>query len=284
MPRSPFGAVAHLLPDDVRDDDHLTLLRGVLRTLATGEAEERTRVVAVDDAQWLDAGSAAVVHRAATVADVQVVLTLRDGTRAPDVIARLAATPGTVRIDLEPLTDVQVAALLERVLEGPVVVSSARRFAHLSEGNPLWLRELVRGARRRGSLTRHGRLWRLDGSPIHGPSLSEAVRASTVAWDDAVRDLVAVVALADVVGVQVLEKLFVRDVLMAADADGLLAAVPDRRRVRVRVSHPLYGEVVLADLPPLRARSLRLQLAEAIAATGGPARSAADGTVAARRR
>jgi type II secretory pathway predicted ATPase ExeA len=109
----PFGAVAHLLPDDVAGKDQLAMLRGALQTLQSTVATHRrtTVVLAVDDAQWLDSGSAAVVRRAAKVADVRVVLTVREGVRTPDVIARLVSHSGTVGVALEPLTEDQIGRL-----------------------------------------------------------------------------------------------------------------------------------------------------------------------------
>ncbi len=266
----PFGAVAHLIPDELTGADRLAMLRGAFRTLAsTVRGDGATVTLAVDDAHLLDPGSAAVVQRAASLTPLRLVLTVRDGEDAPDVIARLVADAATVRIDLEPLTDEQVRSLLRLALAGPVTLATAQRLAHLSEGNPLWLRQLVREARRRKALVQRGGAWRLDGSPVHAVSLPEAMRTTIAGLDPDVRDVVAVVALADVIGVELLEQLFGDDVLAAADVQRLLMAVPDRRRVQVRLAHPLYGEAVLAEVPPLRLRRLRLRLANAVEAAGG---------------
>jgi DNA-binding NarL/FixJ family response regulator len=266
----PFGAVAHLLPDELAGADHLTILRGAFRVLAsTAPGDGTTAVLGVDDAHLLDPGSAAVVQRAVALTPLRVALTVRDGEQAPDVIERLTTDPATERIALDLLTEEQIGALLRHALAGPVTGTTVHRLAHLSEGNPLWLRELVREARRRETLVRRGGAWRLDGSPVHDASLPDALRTTMAGLDPEVRDVVAVVALSDVIGVEVLERLFGDDVLEAADVQGLLMAAPDRRRMQVRLAHPLFGEAVLRQVPPLRARRLRLRLADAVEATGG---------------
>jgi DNA-binding CsgD family transcriptional regulator len=150
-----------------------------------------------------------------------------------------------------------------------VATPGVRRLALLSEGNPLWLRELVRGAVERGALRRSGSLWRLNDAPLPAHSLPAAVSAATDQLEGPVRNVVATVALDDVMGVRVLEALFDEDVLAAAEARGMLARARDDRRVQVRLAHALYGAAVLDDLPPVRARRLRLRLADAVTATGG---------------
>lgn len=265
----PFGAVAHLLPDELAGADHLTILRGAFRALATTvPGDGTTAVLSVDDAHLLDPGSAAVVQRASTLTPLRVALTVRDGEQAPDIIERLTTDPATERIALDLLTEEQVGALLRHALAGPVTSTTVHRLAQLSEGNPLWLRELVREARRRETLVRRGGSWRLDGSPVHDASLPDTLRTTMAGLDPDVRDVVAVVALSDVIGVEVLERLFGDGVLEAADVQGLLMAAPDRRRMQVRLAHPLFGEAVLRQVPPLRARRLRLRVADAVDATG----------------
>ena len=51
------------------------------------------------------------------------------------------------------------------------------------------------------------------------------------------------------------------EALMAAEADGLLAVGADGE---VRLAHPLYGEVIRAELPVLRARDMRRRVADTL--------------------
>jgi hypothetical protein len=117
----PFGAVAHLLPDELASATSLEMLRGAFRTLASVvRADGTIAALGVDDAHLLDPGSATVVQRAATLTPLRLVLTVRDGENAPDVVQRLAADPTTERIALDPLTPEQIGTLLWQALDGPV--------------------------------------------------------------------------------------------------------------------------------------------------------------------
>ena len=51
------------------------------------------------------------------------------------------------------------------------------------------------------------------------------------------------------------------DAAASAQAAGMAVVDDDE----LRLAHPLYGEVILAQLPRLRARVLRLRLADALA-------------------
>jgi DNA-binding NarL/FixJ family response regulator len=56
------------------------------------------------------------------------------------------------------------------------------------------------------------------------------------------------------------------DSVAGAEALGVLKVSPGAAVVEVRLAHPLYGEVVRGELPVLRARGLRLRLAETLKA------------------
>ena len=74
----PFGAVAHLLPDDLASIERVDLLAVIGRHLVH-RAEGRPLVVAVDDIHLLDNLSAALVHHLATT---------RSGLGAPHLAQR----------------------------------------------------------------------------------------------------------------------------------------------------------------------------------------------------
>jgi DNA-binding CsgD family transcriptional regulator len=48
----------------------------------------------------------------------------------------------------------------------------------------------------------------------------------------------------------------------------VIQALPDKRRLQVRLAHPVYGEVLRATVPPLRKRAICRQLADALARAG----------------
>ena len=270
----PLGAFGGLLPAAgtlraPRVDD---LLRAAAQTLRV--AGDRSRVVLVDDAQLLDDTSAALVLHLVTTRTAFVLATVRTGDPCPDAIASLWKESLGARLDLEPLDDAQIAAVLEGALGGAVASSTARLLARRCEGNMLFLTELVRGAREQGQLEIDGDAWRLSGPLAPSQRLAELVDARLGELADGERRALELVALGEPLGLRELTALSDATTLETLEGRGLLAVTRSQRRTEVRLAHPLHGEVLRARLAPLRARSLAHSLAEAVGATA--ARRSAD--------
>ena len=95
------------------------------------------------------------------------------------------------------------------------------------------------------------------------PRLVELIEARLGRLDPQERDLLELVAFGEPLGAG-LEGMAAAPVLAAAERKGLLVCSAGRRRVEVRLAHPLYGEVVRAQASPLRARLTRRRLADAV--------------------
>ncbi len=160
----PLGAFARLIPDDVRSDNALELMRQSTDTLVE-RARGRKIVLSVDDAQLLDPVSAALVLHLTTSASAFVIATVRSGEPCPDAIVSLWKDGGARRIELQRLSDDAVAMLVESALGGPVEQSALRWVVERSQGNALYVRELVSAAVETGTLLRSRGLWRLSGQP-----------------------------------------------------------------------------------------------------------------------
>ena len=141
----PLGAFAGLIPDDVRSDDALELMRRSADALRT-QAGGRKVVLGVDDAQLLDPVSAALLLHLTTTQSVFVVATVRSGEPCPDAVVSLWKDAGARRLELDRLGDAAVAALVEGALGGPVEQAALRWVAESSQGNALYVHELVLGA------------------------------------------------------------------------------------------------------------------------------------------
>ena len=144
----PLGAFADLIPDDVRSDDTLELLRRSGDALRE-RARDRRVVLGVDDAQLLDPVSAALVLHLAATATAFVVATVRSGEPVPDAIESLWKDAGAQRLELEQLSDEAVAALVERGLGGPVEQGAVEWVIASSQGNALYVAR-TRPGRARG--------------------------------------------------------------------------------------------------------------------------------------
>ena len=265
----PLGAFAGLLPEDVRTDDTLELLRRCVDRLRE-RAGARPVLVAVDDAQLLDPVSAALVLHLTTAEAAFVLATVRSGEPCPDAIVSLWKDAGAQRLELGPLAEPAVDALVEAALDGPVEQRVLRWLEQSSRGNPLYVRELVLGALADGALAPEQGLWRMrDWPPPVGGSLAALVARRMAGLGADARAPLELLALGEPLAVDALAALTSEAAVEAAEAAGMAVAATARPGPDVRLAHPLYGDVIRAELPVLRARALRRRLAAA-ALEGGP--------------
>jgi len=259
----PMGAFAWLIPDDVGSDDRLDLVRRssvALRAAGNG----RTVLLAVDDAQLLDPASATLVLQLADTPDVFVLATIRTGEITPDAVDALWKDAGARRIELERISDEAVAELVEVGIGGPVEQATMTQIVDSCRGNPLYARELVIGAIEDGRMRREHGLWRIEGRPAVTPSLTALIKRRTGALPPNLRAPLELLALGEPLRVHELVGLTSYEAVEAADERGLIAIAGSSDDAGVGLAHPLYGEVVQAEMSLLRARAHRLRLAETI--------------------
>ena len=256
----PLGAFAGLLADGGRADEPLALLRGAARVLHD-RARGRKIVLGVDDAQLLDPISATLVLHLATSADVFVLATVRTGEPCPDAIVSLWKDAGAQRLPLVRLSDEAVRALVETALDGPVEERALRWVVDRSQGNPLYARELVLDVADTGALDFSRGLWRLSEPMSVGASLVELVEQRVSALTTDQRATVELLALGEPLRLSEIATLTSDDALSEAEGHGLIAIESGPGELEIRLAHPLYGDVLRAQLSPLRGRALRLGLA-----------------------
>lgn len=262
----PFGAVSHLLPPAERiGDDRLNTLRRAAALLAERGCG-RPLVLAVDDAHLLDDASAALVHLLVLRGLAVVLATVRAGAPAPDSVVALWKDGLARRLDLPALAPEATAELLGVALGGPVDGVTRQEVLRVTEGNPLYLRELVLGGLESGALRQVDGVWRWKGGFAGATRLVELVEARLRALGGTDRAAVELVAWGEPLPLGVLERLVDDEAVEAAERSGLLALERSGRRVLARLAHPLYGEVLRATLPVSRARAVAEQLAVALGA------------------
>jgi DNA-binding NarL/FixJ family response regulator len=217
-------------------------------------------VIAIDDLQWLDAPSAAVVEYAARrLGDtpVHVIVSVRAGS-AHSLLPVLERELGLVRIDVGPLS---VAALhrilgdaLGRTFPRPTLV----RIAEASRGNPLYAVEIAR--RSDGTvpaLTNFDELVQRRLEPLPEPTRAALLRVAALARADTAMVDAADLAPAEEAG------------LVWIDEDG-----------RIHFVHPLFASSVYAAAPLARRRETHRALVDAVSDPAERARHlalAADG-------
>jgi hypothetical protein len=264
MASIPFGALAHLMGDDVDDSvGRLGFFRALSRRLARAAAG-RQLMLGVDDAHLLDEGTAALVLHLVATGTARVVVTVRTGETVPDAVTALWKEGHVARIDLTTLAESAVVTMAEAHLGGTLDDDARRWLISRSAGSPLYVHELVAGAREGGALLNDDGHWRLGARPKLAPRLVDLVA-------DHLRDLDAVeqrtmeaVALAEPVGLAVLERMIGIDGVVGLERRRLVVVTASGQELEARCAHPLYGEVVLAGLGEASGVALRADLAEAL--------------------
>ena len=190
--------------------------------------------------------------------------TVRSGEPAPDPIVALWKDGLAERIEIGGLGAEAIEDLLTTVLGGPVDPAAAAQFAERCQGNALFLRELVVGAQHDGTLVSERDVWRLSRPLSPSARLVEIVEAHLGWLDEHERDLLELVAYGEPLGHAELNALADAELAEALERRGLLTSEMEGRRLMVRLAHPLYGDVVRARTPAVRARAIAGALADAL--------------------
>ena len=261
----PFGALAHLLPDGpvTSPQDRLRLLRGVMAALEE-RASGRQLVVVVDDAHWLDEGSAGVVHQLVVGGTARLLLTLRSDEPAPEPILACWKDGFAERFDLQPLTPAELDSLVGAALDRPVDRGTFHRLWSLTKGNPLFAHELVVGALETDAFSVSDGTWSWTGG--FGPStrLTMILESRLRRVSTAGRAVLETIAIGEPLGLDVLMEMCGDDAVVEVERAGLVV-VDDREHDQLRLVHPLYGEALRAAMGIVTRRRIMGRLADAMA-------------------
>ena len=263
----PFGALAPLLPEVVDSSDQLALLRSAQAAIVADDSSEPT-LLWVDDAHQVDAGSAALLHQLSDAGSARILLTIRAGEPVPDPVESLWRGDDGVRIDLDPLDADTTGALLELALGPPVAQGTAYRLWQRSGGNPLMLREVVRATLYSGALSDESGAWLLADTAVESPALRDLVQQRLGQLADDEKQAVELLALSDVLSVELLLKAIPGLDVVGLEERGLIAVEEDGKRLGVRLTHPIYAEVTREGIPVLRRRRDHGRLIDVVSDAG----------------
>jgi DNA-binding NarL/FixJ family response regulator len=261
----PLGAAAHLLPADLPGAP-----RGVLRDAASALAAGNGGpvVVAVDDAHLLDDVSAALVQHLVQARAATVVLTVRSGEPAPDAVVALWKDQLLARVELPALSEARVDELLTRVLGARCDATTLRRLHRNTAGDVALLQGLVRAGLASGALARTAGVWVWSGPWDVPPELGELVTRRIGRLDPDERDVLEAAAFGEPLELDLLARLGPGAALDRLVGRNLLRLENSGRRTRVRLAHPLYGEMLRSRCDSSTGNRWRLALADAVEATG----------------
>lgn len=270
---TPFEAFAGTLADH---SDGTLVLRSsppvIADRVATrlGATPATPVALFVDDIHLVDESSAQALLQLASDARVIVVGTAPAIRDVPTAVERLWHDGLCELVELAPLGDEVVTEIVESVLDGPLDTAVAGAFRSRARGNPLVLRELVTAALAGGTLQRDGRTWTLTGELVPGSGLRNLVAARLERVPEPQRVALDALAATEPLPLAAAEQLVGAELLDELEAARLVTVRDGLAGPTVGCAHPLYGDVVRANLPPLRRHRLRLAAARALDAGSAP--------------
>jgi DNA-binding CsgD family transcriptional regulator len=260
----PLGALASWTGS--AGGDTLQLVRGIIEALTSGPPGV-TVAVGVDDVHLLDDLSTFVLHQIVQRRAAKVVLTIRDGEPVPAGLQEVWKGGQLDRVDLQPLSRDETAALLSATLRGPLDPDAARRLWTLTRGNALYLRNIVEREVADGRLAQQHGYWRWTGDATVPPSLAELIESRIGAFEVSVSEVVDALAVGEPIDLKALTRITDSAAIEEADARGLITVAHVDHGAEVRLAHPLYGEVRRARAPQTKLRRLRGLVAAELASS-----------------
>ncbi|KOV79149.1 hypothetical protein ADL03_38565 [Nocardia sp. NRRL S-836] len=252
--RIPLGALAAHVPADLPAGPAGpgVVPAASIRSAADHLAGGGRRVLSIDDAHLLDDTSLSVLQHVVRHGLTRVICTARPGWELE----------GLTVVAVDALDREHADTLLATALGGPADASTRRLVWANSQGNPLYLRELVAAGRHSGALTGREGGWHWGGPPELSGRLAELVDLTLGRLTEAQRRALELLAYGEPLEPELMpppEDLVDMGFVRVGD-DG-----------RARVAHPLYSARLRATCPTLRARAHRRALADRLEA-GGAAR------------
>ena len=260
----PLGAIAANLPADM-------VATGVAPSIALKQllaSRSQPTMVLLDDADMLDDPTAAALLNAADAGVAKLVVTQRSATLLPDSLARATRSGAITRIECTPFDSSATIRLAEHLAGGRLSPSTRDRIVEVTDGNPLYVREVVLAAMERGAVSRTTGGLSIDAIPANATRLVDLLAARLAGLSNEARDALTRVAAAELLGPGELASFADQVTLDQLELDGLVKMTLDDRRLHIRMGHPLHGEILRATQSPLRLRAIRAEIADAIGSFG----------------
>jgi DNA-binding CsgD family transcriptional regulator len=235
------------------------LLGTAVRTLLEHLAATQPVVVAIDDVQWMDAASAAIVAfalRRLGSAPIGLLAARRSGIATPFDIAESVGAERLTRIEIRPLTMAALHFVLKERLGRSTSRSTLVRVHQASGGNPLFAIEIARLLEEIGEPA--------SGDPLPVPDdVRDLLRLRIAQLPESTRLVLVAVAILGRASLEILSAVFgstADDDVHTAEAQGLVR----REGASVTFAHPLYASAMLADAALADRRAMHHRLADVL--------------------
>ncbi|MBG6224124.1 DNA-binding CsgD family transcriptional regulator [Arthrobacter sp. CAN_A2] len=230
----------------------------VLRAVAdflNQQARGRRVVLAVDNVEYLDPSSAALIGQLVLGGTASVLLTAQDFAAADPQFAGLWRDGSLRRFDLAPFDALEARAFVAAELQGAVSAEAAALLYRMSGGNARFLQASIRAVRGR-SVVRHGDTWvLLPGSTFVPTEIAEAAQLILEELPAGQQEIAHVVALAGRLPLAVAQAITGSTDLDALQTAGLLG-VRHADQELVEFHNPVIAAGTAASLSAQRAGEL----------------------------
>jgi DNA-binding CsgD family transcriptional regulator len=255
----PLSSVAALLPaalSEAHADGNssvASMFESVRRTL-DDRLGGRRMVLVADDIHRFDAASLALVAYLVNQRTIFLVGTVRTGDPIPDLVTALWRDEQVTRFDVAELDGEDFDTLLHLALGGALEAGARLQLWSASQGNPLYVHELVMGALENETLLEREGVWHLEGPLSRSDRLDELVAERMGSLDAGARGVAELLSLCQPLPVDYVAGLAGREILERLEESGRIIVSLDRDEVAL--GHPLFGEVIREQIPSLRTREI----------------------------
>ncbi len=261
--RIPYASLSELIPDTLdgldieRAGSELTVLRAVEDALGLHSAQPT--VVVIDDIASFDLRSCELFVHLATNRRLFIAASQALDNALPEALRRLTPA-GVVEFNVEPLSITGTAELAAIMVGGTAGPGLVRTLQARTGGNPFFIRELTANGLVDGRIIDRRGVKVLSGELAVPPNLGRQIMFRLGLLSTAERDVLELLALAGSLGVDDLGQIVTAEELETMERRGLVTTYTDRRRVRVRLTHPLHAEAIRADMTALVERQRHRRL------------------------
>ena len=237
------------------------LKKVLTKDLDTGTAaQHELPLVVVDDAHYIDEGTAELLVVLAMAGTINVVLSHSSRNELPAPLPKLWSAGVAENVVLLPLSQEQGHDFCQAMLGGPVLPASSWHYWSTAGGNPLFLSLLVSEAMEQGLLSIVGGLWVGQVElKVRSSGLEDAVRAVLRGISPEGRQALNLVALSEPLDVSSFRELVPASVVKELLDWRLVSYQPPKSGFLV-LANPIYGEVIRELVPVTQSRVLHDQL------------------------
>lgn len=260
----PFAPFVELLPGSPTQD-RLAMLEHALHSLKRRRSDQGV-LLAIDDAHHLDELSLALVVSVVSSNAATVCMTARSGEPMHSDLVDLWTNGVIERRDLGLLDYAETRRIVESAI-GPIDDHLHEELWRLSSGNALVLHEVVEGALNDEIVPSDDGIWIQDGPLTSSVRLADLVDSRLHALPETLRPMMDIVSLGTPLPLSLAGEIL-GDALAILEQRGLVALGDAAGQKALVTSHPLYGEVLRANIGRTRARAALRRLVEGAMRTG----------------